>query len=68
MEILTLTNDCCHGVVLELTNGNALWSGLSLYRVQPVAAGCIIGWDAALPLMQCPPYSTLVLILPTSEG
>ena len=29
---------------------------LSLYRVQPVAAGCIIGWDAAMPLMQCPPY------------
>ena len=27
----------------------------SLYRVQPVAAGCIIGWDAAMPLMQCPP-------------
>ena len=31
-------------------------TGLSLYRVQPVAAGCIIGWDAAMPLMQCPPY------------
>ena len=29
---------------------------LSLYRVQPVAAGCVIGWDAAMPLMQCPPY------------
>ena len=29
---------------------------LSLYRMQPVAAGCIIGWDAAMPLMQCPPY------------
>ena len=29
---------------------------LPLYRVQPVAAGCIIGWDAAMPLMQCPPY------------
>ena len=29
---------------------------LSLYQVQPVAAGCIIGWDAAMPLMQCPPY------------
>ena len=29
---------------------------ISLYRVQPVAAGCIIGWDAAMPLMQCPPY------------
>ena len=28
----------------------------SLHRVQPVAAGCIIGWDAALQLMQCPPY------------
>ena len=41
---------------------------LSLYRVQPVAAGCIIGWDAAMPLMQCPLTSTLVLILPTSEG
>ena len=29
---------------------------LSLYRVQPVAAGCIIGWDVAMLLMQCPPY------------
>ena len=32
---------------------------LSLYRVQPVAAGCIIAWDAALPLMQCPPYQCI---------
>ena len=31
-------------------------SPLPLYRVQPVAAGCIIGWDAAMPLMQFPPY------------
>ena len=29
---------------------------ISLYRVQPVAAGGIIGWDAAMPLMQCPSY------------
>ena len=29
---------------------------VSLYRVQPVAASCIIGWDAAMLLMQCPPY------------
>ena len=29
---------------------------VSLYRVKPVAAGCIIGWDVAMPLMQCPPY------------
>ena len=42
---------------------------LSLYRVQPVAAGCIIGWDTALPLMQYTGAltSTLVLISPTSE-
>ena len=36
---------------------NALLSlFLSLYRVQPVAAGCIIGWDTDMSLMQCPPH------------
>ena len=29
---------------------------LSLYRVQPVAAGCIIGWDAAFAADAVSPY------------
>ena len=28
-----------------------------------MAAGCIIGWGAAIPLMQCPPYQYTALIL-----
>ena len=35
---------------------SAYEKSVSLYRVQPVAAGCIIGWVAAMLLMQCPPY------------
>ena len=41
-------NVCKHRIIISFTN--------SLYRVQPVAADCIIGWDVAMPLMQCPPY------------
>ena len=40
-----------------------------LFHVQPVAAGCIIAGSMAVPLMQCHPISSkLVLILPTLEG
>ncbi len=42
---------------LQVLGASSLALQISLYRVQPVAAGCIIGWDAAMPLMQCPPYT-----------
>ena len=37
---------------------------LLLFGMQPMAAGCIIAWSAAVPSV----FSQLVLIFPTSEG
>ena len=36
--------------------------------MEPVAAGYIIAVSVVVPLIQCPVFSRLVLILPTSEG
>ena len=58
LDAAILTGPVC-GEDVEVTERFSLSLPLSLslsFECSLMAAGCIIGLDAAMPLMQCPPY------------